>query len=399
MRANLRFKGRYTVVCTTAFWLLCRTAGAQAQVAASPPTSHPIYVSVQDAALDDSTYATFTAAVKSIKLGPVETADLPEPPAPQAAKMLAAAVAHFKDLAFEEARQLLEPALREAAETGAAGLSQEALCDLHLYLAMSIDRADWRDLPEGGAPAPSAEAWQAYLQSAALCPERQLYSRTFPPLARLRYTAAQAEVKRRGEGVLVVAAASDASVSVDGRPIAGGPLTLTLPFAEHFVRVERPGRVTWACRLPLSLSRLELQVPDQIFKTFSDTEAAAHARRMGAAYALVAELKPGTPPQLELRLVEVASGRRIDSTRVALGAEVGGVHAAVMRMDEQARKRDSLAPQERSTTAQGEAALGPTENPIHDSSTWAQKHWPVLVVVGAVLATTLVLGLAVALDD
>jgi hypothetical protein len=80
-----------------------------------------------------------------------------------------------------------------------------------------------------------------------------------------------------------------------------------------------------------------------------------------------------------------------------------------MRMDEQARKRELLAQQGQSTTAQGQAALvlapaltkpvGPEENPSRDPAGWAQKHWPVLAAVGVVLATTLVLGLAVALDN
>lgn len=397
-----------TVACKVAAMLVCLPLPAQAQIAAAPPTSHPIYVSVPDAALDGSTYATFSAAVAKVSLGPVQTADLPEEPAPQAAKKLSAAVARFKDLAFDEARQLLAPALEEAAVTGAAGLSQEALCDLHLYLAMALDRADWRDLPQGGPAAPSVQASDAYLQSAALCPQRQLYQRTFPPLALIRHAAAVAETKRRGEGLLIVRAASDALVSVDGRAAVGGPVSLTLPYGEHFIRVERPGRVAWVNKVPLTLSKLEIDVPDQNFRTFPDDEAATHARRMGAAYALVAELKPGTPTQLELRLVEVASSRRIDSTRVALGAEVGGVHAAVMRLDEEARRRDLLAQEGHSGTGLDAAlvmgpaptkAIGPEHDPTNDPVGWAQTRWPVLVAVGVVLTTTLVLGLAVALDD
>jgi hypothetical protein len=359
--------------------------------------------------MDDNAYATFTEAVKKLKIGPVETADLPAQAPTQAAKSLALAVARFKELAFDDAAQLLLPAIDEAVATGALGLSQEALCDLYLYLAMSRDRADWRDLPEGGAPAPSDEAWQAYLQSAALCPERQLYSRTFPPIALLRYTAAQAELKRRGQSVLFIASASDALISVDGRPVSASPLSLTLPNAEHFVRVERPGRLPWISKLAVGPSRVDLQVPDQVFKTFPDSEAAAHARRLGAAYALVAELKPGEPSQLELRLVQVVTGRRIDSTRVALGSEVGGVYAAVMRMDALARQQPSdlergphapsQIPSAFKLTPPPAQQITPTTPHAEAPEGWAQKHWPVLVAVGAVVAATVVLGLAVALND
>jgi hypothetical protein len=362
---------------------------------------------VEDAAADLGAKMAFAAAATKLGLGPVQTVDLPNDPVPTAGKILAAAIERFKDLAFDEARTLLLPALEEATTTGAHGLAQEGLCDLHLYLAMALDRADWHDLPEGGPAAPSPFAWKEYLQAAAICPRRQLYARTFPPLAVVRHLAAVAENKQRGEGNLVVNAASDAMISVDARPAAAGTVSLTLPFGEHYIRVERPGRLPWAMKVPLSLSRLQVDVPDQMFKTFADSEAAGHARRMSAAFALVAELKPGEPSLVELRLVEVISGKRIDSTRVPLGGEVGGVFAAVMRMDEQARRHDLLAQQGASDEHGGgltiapapTKASGPAEDPTQDPRGWAKKRWPVLVSVASVITTTLVLGLAVALDD
>lgn len=388
--------------------LLVQERSAGAQIVASPPASHPIYVSVPDAAMDDSARKTFVAAAAKFGLGPVETADLPDPPAPVAAKGLTAAVARCKDLSFDEAQRLLVPALAEAEATGAAGLSQEQLCDLHLYSAMALDRADWRDLPEAGPAAPAPEAWRAYLASAVLCPGRQLYQRTFPPLALVRYAAAVAEVQRRGAGVLYVQAASDALICIDGRPCVPSPASLAAPYGEHFIRVQRPGRLPWTQKVPLTLSRLEIDVPDQTFKTYSDNEAAAHARRMSAAFALVAELKPGNPVLLELRLVDVPTGRRIDSTRVPVTGEVGGVHAAVMRLDEQARRRDLRAQQGHDAANEGAEFLiapAPTkasdggQPASQDPSGWAQKRWPMLVAVGVVVATSLVLSLAVALDD
>lgn len=380
---------------------------AQAQVAASPPVAHPIYVSVEDAAADVAAKMAFAAAATKLGLGPVQTVDLPNEATPTAGKSLEAAIARFKDLAFDEVRTLLLPALEEATATGASGLAQESLCNLHLYLAMAFDRADWHDLAEGGPAAPSPEAWKQYLQAAALCPQRQLYARTFPPLAVARHAAAVAENKRRGEGTLVVNAASDAMIGVDARPAVGSTVSLTLHFGEHYIRVERPGRLPWAAKVPLSLSRLQVDVPDQMFKTFADSEAASHARRMSAAFALVAELKPGQPPLLEMRLVEVITGRRIDSTRVPLTGEVGGVFAAVMRMDEQARRRELLAQQGTTEEQSGgltiapapTKASGPAEDPTRDPGGWAKKRWPVLVAVGSVITTALVLGLAVALDD
>ncbi|MCG5052150.1 MAG: hypothetical protein KA712_04245 [Myxococcales bacterium] len=395
--------------------LACLVAGLSTPVRAQPaplvvpPTTHPIYVSAEGAALDDQALASFRQATAKLGLPPVETVDLPALPKPSAPGAVIAGVAQVRDLAFEQGAKLLETARAEVAETGAEGLSHDELCDLFLYLGMALDQADWHDLPEEGPPAPSPTAGQAYLQAAALCPERELYHRTYPPLALHRFQTAVAEVRTRGQGTLVVRAPADALVSVDALPAQPAPVTLALPFGEHFIRVERPGRHPWATRVPLALPRLEVEAPAQAFRTFPDLEAAAHARRMGAAYALVAELKPGPDPLLEARLVEVASGRRIDSTRVPLTGEPGGVHAAVMRLDEQARRRDMLAQTGDDIEARGPTlAVGSalpkardpqTPGPHEDFDAWARARWPLLAAVGVVVATSLVLGLAVALDD
>ena len=66
--------------------------------------------------------------------------------------------------------------------------------------------------------------------------------------------------------------------------------------------------------------------------------AALHARRQGAAFALVAELKPGRPAAIELRLIESDGGIRRDSTTLPFPGDAGELEAAVMRLDEQARR-------------------------------------------------------------
>lgn len=387
-----------------AFVAVAWPCGAWAQTLSTPPTSHPIYVSVEGAAHDDAARDAFRQAATKLGLGPVETVDPSPLPKPQGPASVAAGAAQVRDLAFDEGRGLLSGAVAEATATGAAGFNRDTLCDAFLYLAMALDRADWRDLPESG-PQPNADAAAAYLQAAVLCPQRQLYQRTFPPLARHRFEQAVATLKTRGVGLLVVNAPDDALVSVDAGPLSPAPVKVSLPYGEHFVRVERPGRMPWGARVPLSLPVLDVQPPTQAFRSFPDAEAVQHARRMAAAYALVGELLPGSEPLVQVRLVEVATGKRIDSTRVPLQREVGGVYAAVMRLDEQARRLEMKAgaPQEASALQIASApvrATDPSElGPTKDPEGWARKRWPLLAAVGVVVLTSLVLGVVVALDD
>ncbi len=388
-----------------ALMVVALPCGAWAQTLSTPPTSHPIYVSAEGAAHDDAARDAFRQAATKLGLGPAETVDPPPLPKPQGPASVAAGSAQVRELAFEEGRSLLASAVAEATSSGAAGFNRDTLCDAFLYLAMALDRADWRDLPEAGPQPANADAAAAYLQAAVLCPQRQLYQRTFPPLARHRFDQAVTALKTRGSGLLVIDAPDDALVSVDAGPLAPAPVKVSLPYGEHFVRVERPGRMPWGARVPLSLPVLDVNPATQAFRSFSDAEAVKHARRMAAAYALVGELLPGSEPLVQLRLVEVATGKRIDSTRVPLQREVGGVYAAAMRLDEQARRLEMKAgaPQDAQALQIASAPVRATDpsqpGPTEDPEGWARKRWPLLAAVGVVVLTSLVLGVVVALDD
>ena len=83
---------------------------------------------------------------------------------------------------------------------------------------------------------------------------------------------------------------------------------------------------------------MEIDVPARAALTLDDATAAAHGRRMGARFALVAAAKGGPGAPVEISLVDTGSGARRDSALVPTTGEVGQIDAAVMRLDEEARR-------------------------------------------------------------
>jgi hypothetical protein len=121
----------------------------------------------------------------------------------------------------------------------------------------------------------------------------------------------------------------------------------------------------------------------------------------------MAMLKLGAQTDLELHLIDAATGERRNSTVVPLGGEAGALDAAVMRLDEEARRRSLgqdpqavAVPSTELTVAtvpEGKPAAGP---PLaSDPGAWARQRWPLLTAIGVAVGTALVLGIAVANDS
>jgi hypothetical protein len=223
---------------------------------------------------------------------------------------------------------------------------------------------------------------------------------------------ATAEAKARPRGAVVVRAPANATVSVDGRPPQSPPVVLPdLPHGDHFVRVDEPGRRSWSVVAPLVGPTFEIDVPLQPSLALDDALATAHGRRMEAGFVLVGELKPPAPPeaqQLELRLVDAASGQRRDATSVPFPGDAAALEAAVMRLDEIGRR--SLMERGGGSRVTGtrlfvEPALpapidakSPVPAPDRDPEGWARRRWPLLVAVGAAVTAALVLGFVATRD-
>jgi len=110
----------------------------------------------------------------------------------------------------------------------------------------------------------------------------------------------------------------------------------------------------------------------------------------------------------------VATGARRDAALVPTVGEAGQIDAAVMRLDEEARRvvleqpaSPAGSPPPPIAAEPAPESLGPplllTPAPTKvrfrdDPAAWARDHWPLLTAIGVVVATAVVLGAAVASD-
>ena len=400
--------------CVLSGALLLASSSARADDA---PLVHPIYAHLPDAPENDSARQLFTAAATRYHLRPVEVVDVPAPAAPHAPDNVRIGLLNAQKLAFTEAQHDLDAAAAEIATTGGAGLTVAELGDLYLFRAMATARADWNAQPSAAPTDARTKAFDDYLRAATLTPTRTLNTRELPPQVVADFTRAQEIVHKRPVGILVVKGPADAQLALDGgplMPIAGGVTIHDVSFGEHLIRVEQIGYATWGTIVPFGQPSVEIDVPVRAALSLDDATAAAHGRRMGARFALVAVAKGGPGSPVEIRLVDTGSGVRRDSALVPTTGEAGQIDAAVMRLDEEAR-RVMLEQQ----TANGGAApppvaaeptagsMGPplllTPAPTRarfsdDPAAWARDHWPLLTAIGVVAVTAIFLSAAVASD-
>ena len=388
---------------------LCLSSRARAD---EPPLVHPLYVHLPDAAEDDAFRRAFTDAAERYKLRPVEVVDVPSLPPPRAPDLLKIAAINVQKLAFADALRDLDAAVTEVAATGGAGLSTDQLFDLYLYRAMATARADWNATADAPATEARARAYADYLRAATVAPARTVNPKELPPQVIADFARAAEEVRQRPRGTLAVRGSADAQVALDGGPllpVAGGVTFRDLAYGEHLLYVEEIGFQPWGTAVTFNTPSLDLDIPPRTPLGLDDAVAAAHARRMGARFALVAEPKGGPGSGALLRLVD-ASGTTRDSATLSSHREAGLIDAAVMRLDEQARRlaqvpeSDKAAPPTPALTA---SELSPailltppaTKTRFQDDPiAWARDHWPLLTAAGTLVLSAVVLGVAVASD-
>ena len=386
----------------------------------SPPSAvYPIYAHQPDAPFNDMASRLLARAAARYHLLPMETIDIAAPPAPAAGAVQAITLAKDKvrKLAFDEAVRPLTAVANTVVATGGAGLATDVLSDLYLFSGMTIARADWK--PERSVDqATQARAYDDYVRAVILTPARALNPRETPPQVMDDWARALAEVRGRARGLLTVRGPADATVAFDGdgpTPVGGGATYKDVAYGEHLIHVEQVGYAPWGTTVLLDRPSQELVIPVRPALVLDDQVAGAHARRMGAKFALVGEVKLGTPTlQMELRLVD-ATGIKHDATTVPLPAEAGTIDSVVMRLDEEARHIEHLGLAPSSGDDSPPAFLppaitepgAPSRNPSvvlvaplpaakprlgDDPAGWARNHWPLMI---AVLTTALVFGISV----
>jgi hypothetical protein len=376
------------------------------------PLVHPIYAKLPDLAEDDFTRRAFAAATDRYKLFPLEIIDVPAPAAPKAPPLVKSGIAKTLKLAFDDALPDFDAALAEIETSGGAGLTTGELGDLFLFRGMAIARADWK--AAAGTDAASmgtarTQAFADYARAAVLEPARVLNPREIPPQVVADFARAVAEARQQPRATLLVRGDADAEASLDGAAplrVAGGVMFKEVTYGEHFLAVTELGRAPWGKRFAIGAGAVEETIPPRAALTLDDRVAADHARRMGALFALVAERKPGEGAQLELRLVDLA-GQKRDAALVSTSREEhGALDAAVMRLDEQARRIQQVQLANGAPPPVPVVAPAGTAPPVlvppsraratlHDDPlAWARDRWPLMTAVGVVVGAAIVLSVA-----
>jgi hypothetical protein len=392
-------------------------APGRARAADALPLVHPIFAHLPDAPENDAGRTLFTAAATRYNLRPVEVVDVPAPPEPHAPNDTRMGILNTQKVAFNEALHDLNSAAAEVATTGGAGLTSAELGDLYLYRAMATARADWNTKAADPPTEARTKAFDDYLRAATILPNRVLNPRELPPQVVADFQRAIEAVGKRPRGTLVVKGPADAQVALDGgalMPIAGGVTFRDLPNGEHLLRVEQIGFGPWGTIVPFGQPTLEVDVPARMPLVLDDATAVAHARRMGARFAMVAMPKGGPGAPLEIVLIDGTTGARRDAALVPTVGEAGQIDAAVMRLDEEARRvaleqpsGPAGAPPPPVATEPAPGSLGPplllTPAPTKvrfrdDPAAWARDHWPLLTAIGVLAATTILMSAVVASD-
>jgi len=202
---------------------------------------------------------------------------------------------------------------------------------------------------------------------------------------------------------------ADATVTLDGAAparVAGGVTFRDVTYGEHFLAVEELGRAPWGKRLTLDAPNVEETIPPRPALSLDDRIAADHARRMGTLFALVAERKPGPGAHVELRLVDLSGAKRDAALVSTTVEEHGALDAAVMRLDEDARRFQQVLLASGAAAPVAVAAPPDTPAPIlvppppgratfhGDPLAWARDRWPLMTALGVVVGAAIVLSVA-----
>jgi hypothetical protein len=374
------------------------------------PITHPIWASTPNAEWDAPAYAQFVAAVAERGLGAPETVTIPSPAAAPTPELLAQGLVALRAAAFEKAAKLLGDAAKSALATGGAGLGPGQAASLFFHQAVAIQLTSGTTYSEPFTAITPPEAKTAYLRAAVLGGGESLDQEAADPLVEASWRMAKTLAADRPRTSLTVNGHARAKVSVDGREPQPSPASFSsLTTGEHFVLVEEPGHLPWSTTIEIGGAQNRIDVPATPLSVYDATAAIDHARSQGASFALVGQLHLGSKIEIDLRLLDVRTGKLRGTTAVAVAAspESPDLVAAVLRLDELADQVD-LARRTAGADGRPRSPLSlappPSRAPeggpefAQDTQGWLRQHWPLATAVGTAVGTALALGIVVAKD-
>jgi hypothetical protein len=268
-------------------------------------------------------------------------------PVPLAAP-LAAAIALYEELRFDEAVGQLADLARSLDAWGGGELTAEQLFEAHLYRGLAQAQV-------GG----EAAAWDAFVAAATVAPSRALDPERFSPRVLERFERARAAVGALGAATLEVTVPAGCTIWLDGA--ARSERVFEVAVGPHWVRGECADR-------PAAGQRVE--VP-----------------RGGAKVAMRARA-PSAPSDATI----LAAGARVGAATVVAIAVEGGL-AVVRRLDaargEVARRLIDLSPAlADAALADAAVALAGPARPTPRTAPWKVAAW---IAIGAGVATAIAL--------
>ena len=224
--------------------------------------------------------------------------------APEAPALLAAGIAAYEDLRFEDATAAFDQALAACDRTGAAGLERDALADLMLYRALTHIARD------------QAGAWDELVAAARVDPTRMLDPVRFPPRAIDQLARARAAVAAAPRATLAIDAPPGCVVFVDGADPGGGPTVVAQ--GDHWLRALCQGHRPWGRRVAVDRDPLAITIAPVAIRPPAEDDALIQGRVAGADAVIDVVVADGFA-RLRRRAVD---GRELGRATVAVaGAE------------------------------------------------------------------------------
>jgi len=387
--------------------VICAGLAGSISQAYAQPVTHPLWATTPDAEWDKAARAQFEIALQRRGLGPLAIVAIERPADPRLGQRFAEGMTAFRALAYDRAAAILTDAARLARENGGEGLAPGEIASLFFHQAVAIQLASGATYSEPFTSINPEAARDAYLEAAVLDPGRTYDDTSAYPVVEMSWRLALTTVRQRARGALTVRAHPRAKISIDGRPFVASPATLfSLPFGEHFIRVEEPGHAPWATVITLAQPSAILDVPATPLLVYDGAKAADQARAKGASYALLGQLHLGDKIEIDVRLFDARTNQLCDASAVEVSPKLESpdLIAAVLRLDEVAnRARVARRANESGQSGSRLPMTVPPERRAREdgaafSGGWLRRRWPLVTAIGVAAGTAVVLGILVAND-
>lgn len=304
----------------------CAVLAAVAAVAPAPVAAAPAadVVVVWSAQPRPALIGRLSDAARGRGAALVDRSPAATPPA-EAAAALAAGIAAYDELRFDDASAALERAMTACDRSGADGLERDQLADLLLYRGLThIQREE-------------TGAWDELVAAVRIDGARVLDPARFPPRAIEQLARARDLVAAGPRARLEVAAPAGCAVVIDGVTAADGAVAVA--HGDHWVRAACPGHRPWGRRVTVDRDPVRIEATPAPIGPPGDDDALIQGRVSGARAVIELRLTGGVA---RLRRLAV-DGRELDRVSLVLADDGTGDEAVVAALTSMLHEREVRA--------------------------------------------------------